>query len=290
MIKTEKSGTIYVFIAAVLFSVGGLCFKFIPWHALAINSARNILSIFIIGLFVLISKHKLKFNRTVFIGALCIAGTNNLFSLANKLTTAGNTIVLQFTAPIFVLIFTFLLFCVKPKKDDIIACIIVIIGLVFFVIDGLSTGNMLGNGLALLSGLSYAGVFMMKSSPDSDGLSSVLVGQLISVLIGFPFLLAVRETSPKILLAVAALGVFQLAFGYIFLTKGLETTPAITASLVTGIEPILNPLWVAIFYGEMLTPLSLVGAAIVFVTILIYNYRKAKVQPESEAGKTSQLS
>lgn len=287
MLKPEKAGIIYVFIAATLFSIGGLCFKLIPWHALAINSARNIISVLMIGVFILLTKHKFKFNRIVFIGALCIAGTNNLFSLANKLTTAGNTIILQFTAPIFVLILSFLLFGTKPKRDDIIACIMVLFGLVFFVLDGLSTGNMLGNGLALLSGLSYAGVFMLKSSPKSDALSSVAVGQLISVLIGLPFLLAPKEMSPKILLAVAVLGVFQLALGYIFLTKGLETTPAITASLVTGIEPILNPLWVAIFYGEMLTPLSLVGAGIVFVTIILYNYRKAKLQTLDQSGSTS---
>jgi drug/metabolite transporter (DMT)-like permease len=290
MLKPGKSGTIYVFIAAILFSIGGLCFKLIPWHALAINSARNILSVIIIVIFILLTKHKFKFNKTVLIGALCIAGTNNLFSLANKLTTAGNTIILQFTAPIFVLILSFLLYGAKPKKDDIIACVMVLLGLIFFVLDGLSTGNMLGNGLALLAGLSYAGVFMLESSPKSDALSSVVVGQFISVAIGLPFLLAPKEISPKILLAVAVLGVFQLALGYIFLTKGLETTPAITASLVTGIEPILNPLWVAVFYGEMLTPLSLAGAGIVFVTIIIYNYRKAKLQTPGQTGGTSCLS
>ena len=67
------------------------------------------------------------------------------------------------------------------------------------------------------------------------------------------------------------LGILQLGLSYVFLTKGLETTPPITASLISGIEPVLNPLLVAIFYGEMLTPLSLIGAAVVFLSVLTYN-------------------
>jgi drug/metabolite transporter (DMT)-like permease len=276
MTKAERNGTLYVFIAALLFSVGGLCFKVIPWHGLAINSARNMISIVVIGLFTISQKHKFKVNKTVLIGALCIAGTNNLFGLANKLTTAGNTIILQFTAPIFIIILSLIIFGTKPAKIDITACFLVLLGIGFFVVDGLSTGNMLGNGLALLSGLSYAGVFMLNSSPDSDPLSSVLIGQAVSILIGLPFLLAVTEFSANSLLAIFVLGFFQLGIGFIFLTKGLQTTSAITASLVTGIEPILNPIWVAVFYKEVLTPMSMAGAAIVFVTIITYNYKKAQ--------------
>lgn len=276
MAKAKKNGALYVFIAATLFSVGGLCFKIIPWHGLAINSARNMISIVVIGLFAISQKHRFKVNKTVLIGALCIAGTNNLFSLANKLTTAGNTIILQFTAPIFVIILGFFIFGTKPVKIDVIACALVLIGIGFFVVDGLSTGHMLGNGLALLSGLSYAGVFMLNSSSDSDPLSSVLIGQTTSVLIGLPFLLSVTDFSGGALFGIFILGFFQLGVGFIFLTKGLQTTSAITASLVTGIEPILNPLWVAMFYKEVLTPMSMAGAIIVFVTIIIYNYKKAQ--------------
>lgn len=284
MIKTGKAGTMYVFAAATLFSIGGLCYKIIPWHALAINSARNMIAAIIVFTFIKAIGHKIRFNRTVFIGSLCIAGTNNLFSLANKLTTAGNTIILQFTAPIFVILLSFLIFGAKPKKDDVIACALVLLGIGFFVVDGLSAGNMLGNALALISGLSYAGVFMMNSSKDSDPLSSVLIGQIYSVFIGLPFLLAVRAPTAPAVAAVVVLGVFQLGLAYVFLTKGLKTTSAITASLVTGIEPILNPLWVAIFYKEVFTPMSMAGAVIVFSTIIIYNYRKARAGKPPKEG------
>ena len=44
-----------------------------------------------------------------------------------------------------------------------------------------------------------------------------------------------------------------------------------TASLITGLEPIMNPLLVAAFYGERITALSVFGGVIVVLTVLAYN-------------------
>jgi drug/metabolite transporter (DMT)-like permease len=143
---------------------------------------------------------------------------------------------------------------------------------------------MLGNFLAIASGLSYAGVFMLNSFEQSDSLSSVLAGQCMSILIGLPFLLHVTEPTAIAIGAVLALGILQQGSAFVLLTKGLETTPAITASLITGIEPILNPLLVAVFYHEVLTPMSMVGAVIVFVTIILYNVQKGKQLPADAGG------
>lgn len=74
---------------------------------------------------------------------------------------------------------------------------------------------------------------------------------------------------------IVAFGVFQLTLAYIFMAKGLDEVPAVTASLTTAIEPILNPLLVAVFYHETVTPLSFVGAVIVIAAIVGYNVWKA---------------
>ena len=266
-------GTVFVLLSALCFSTGGLFMKLIPWNALAINSARNIFSVLLLAVFFRLSHHKLVINRTVLIGALAITGTNILYCLANKLTTAGNTIILQFTAPIWVMVFSSLLIKKKPGRLDIGAAVFVFAGVICFFVDSLSSGHLLGDVLALVSGVCYAGVFMLNAKPDSDSLSSVLLGMVLNFLTGLPFLIAQKPLSaePKELALVAALGIFQLGLSYIFLTKGLEITPPIRASLISGIEPVLNPVLVAVFYGEMLTPLSLLGAAIVFISILVYN-------------------
>ena len=134
---------------------------------------------------------------------------------------------------------------------------------------------MLGDFLAVLSGVAYAGVFMMNSFEKSDSLSSIFLGQSLSALTGIWFVFGETDFGVTAIGGILALGIFQLALAYIFMAKGLEEVPAVTASLTTAIEPILNPLLVAIFYHEMITPLSLIGAVIVVAAIVSYNVWKA---------------
>ena len=189
-LSAASRGAIYVFLSAVCFSIGGLFMKLIPWNGLAINSAMNIFSCLVLAAFFKISRHRLVINRTVIIGALAITGTNILYCLANKLTTAGNTIILQFTAPIWVMIFSSLLYKKKPGRLDLIAAAFVFTGVICFFVDSLSSGHMTGDLLALLSGVCYSGVFMLNSGADSDSLSSVLIGMVLNFLTGLPFLIA----------------------------------------------------------------------------------------------------
>ena len=272
----ENRGTLFVFLAAVFYSIGGLCIKVIPWNGMSINGGRTAIALVVIGAYLWVVKHPLRWNRWVALGALCVFSTNALFSVANKLTTAANTIVLQFTVPIFVMLFSALFFRKKPEKLDIAACAVVFGGIVFFFVDSLEMGGGLGNVLALLSGVTYAGVFLMNDMPDSDAISSVFWGDVLSAVTGLPFLLWETNFAPVTLFSLLILGVFQVAVAYILLTIGLKTTPPVTASLVSGIEPVLNPILVAVFYREEMGRFALVGAAIVILGVVSYNVLKIK--------------
>lgn len=271
MSAEERRGTLFVFLAAVLYSIGGLCIKLIPWNGLSINSARNMVSLAVVGGYVALTRGRLRWNRWVALGALCVCGTNILFSLANKMTTAANTIVLQFTAPIFVVLLTALFWRKRPQRLDVAACFLVTLGVVCFFIDSLEMGGMLGNALALVSGVTYAGVFLLNDLPDGDPISSVFWGDAISVVTGLPFLLGERTFTPTVIISVVALGAFQVGLAYVLMCIGLRTTPAVTASLISGIEPILNPVLVAVFYGEAVGGVAMAGAAIVVVSVVGYN-------------------
>ena len=273
----RHKGTLCVFLAALLYSIGGLCIKVIPWNGMSINSGRNLISLVVIGVYLLLTGHRPRFNRWIFLGALAICGTNTFFTLANKLTTAANTIVLQFTAPIFVIVLSLIFWRRRPGRMDLIACAVVVLGVLCFFVDSLEAGGMVGNVLALVSGLSYAGVFLLNDLPDSDPISSVFWGDVMSAVIGLPFLLQEREFTPTALTSLVILGAFQVGLAYILLTIGLRTTPAVTASLVSGIEPVLNPILVAVFYHERIGPLALVGAAVVIGGVVAYNVLRIKL-------------
>ncbi len=271
VLSARQRGTLCVFLAAVLYSIGGLCIKLIPWGGMAVNGGRTAIALVVIGAYLKLTHHKLRMNLWVLVGALAVCGTNILFSIANKLTTAANTIVLQFTAPIFVILFSVLFFGKKPQRLDVLACGLVLSGVLLFFVDSLSAGGTFGNILALLSGVSYAGVFLLNDMPDSDPISSVFWGDVISAAAGLPFVGYETDFSQNTLTALLILGVFQVALAYILMVEGLKTTPPVTASLVSGIEPVLNPILVAVFYHEMIGPVALVGAMIVVGGVVLYN-------------------
>ena len=269
--KLRRKGTAAMLCASFCFSLGGLFIKLIPWNPLAINGARNLIACCVIGLYIRLTHHRLKWNGTVFVGALCMAGVTTLFAIANKLTTAGNTIILQYTAPIWIIVFLFVFFGKKPGRREISAILIVLAGILCFFFESLSEGKLLGDVLALLSGIFYAGVFMLNEFEKGDALSSMFFGQLLCGVFLSPLVLRETQFGAQVLIPVILLGSVQVGLAYIFFSVGTRYTDPVTASIINALEPILNPLLVAVFYGERLGRLALIGAAIVICGIGWYN-------------------
>ena len=122
----------------------------------------------------------------------------------------------------------------------------------------------------------YAGVFMLNSFEKGDAISSVFFGQLLCGVFLSPLVMKETDFSMPVLVSVFFLGAVQVGLAYIFFTTGTKYIDPLTASIINALEPILNPVLVAIFYGERLGNLSLFGAAIVLCGILYYNIKEAK--------------
>ncbi len=272
----KRRSVLFVFLASVCFSTGGLFIKLIPWPALAINGARNLIGAAVIGTYLLITRHRIVFSSRVLTGALAMIGVTTFFTISNKLTTAANTIVLQFTAPVFVILMMAVFYHQKPRRLDVITCVLVMLGVVLFFVDGIRAGNLIGNITAVLSGVCYAGVFMMNTGENADAISSCFLGQLAAGLAMTPLCFGETDFTAQTLAAVIALGVIQVGGAYVLFSIGIKNTPPVTASLITGLEPIMNPLLVAVFYGETVSTLSIIGSVIVVCTIMVYNFLLAR--------------
>ena len=172
----DTRGTLMMLGASICFSLGGILLKIIPWNPFAINGVRNLIAACVIGLYIFFTRHRMKFNFTVFMGAVCMAGVTTMFAIANKLTTAGNAIVLQYSMPIWLILLMFLFFRKKPSRLEVITIALVLIGILCFFFDSLSTGRIAGDLIALFSGLFYAGMFMLNQFEKGDALSSMVIG------------------------------------------------------------------------------------------------------------------
>lgn len=280
--KKENKGLWLVLLGAIAFSLGGLFVKLIPWAPVATNGGRCIFSSLIIYLYIRISGHRIIVNKTVIAGAVFVAAMLVCYVASMKLTSAASAIVLEYTAPVFIIIFEALFFHSRPTKLDLIVCLIVFLGIILVVSGGSQNRTLIGDLLGLLSGIFYALTIMLNEFEGGDSLSSVLFGHMLTVLIGLPFIMKETDLTARTLLLVAALGIFQAGAGYTLLTVGLKHCEALSGSLVASIEPVLNPILVALFYGEYVSVNAVIGAIIVIGTICLYNIIRMKAADKEE--------
>ncbi len=252
-------------ITALLWSLGGLLIKWIPWNPMAIAGMRSAIAAVVMLLF----QRKMKFtwSRSQIGAAFFYAATVILFVTANKMTTAANAILLQYTAPIYVALFANFLLGEKTTGRDWLTIITALGGIFLFFLDNLSAGGWWGNMVAILSGVSFAGLALfLRKQKDGSPLESLFLGNILTVLIGLPFMFGSAPGATG-WLGLFLLGVFQLGFSYILYARAIKHVTALEAILIPVIEPILNPIWVLILLGETPGKWALVGGAVVLVSV-----------------------
>ncbi len=227
---------------------------------------------FIAGVFLVVTHRRLRFTfgRDQCLGAVGYAGCTVLFCIANKYTTAANAIVLQYTAPIWVALFGAWALGEKADGYDWAAIAAVLAGLICFFAGSLDLSHLFGNGIALLSGIFFAGMTLaMRRQRAGSAVESIILGNLLAFLVGLPAILSAPPLERRGWLALLALGVIQLGFAYRLYARAIREVTALEAVLLPVIEPILNPLWVLLALGEGPTGLALAGASLVLGAVTL---------------------
>lgn len=263
----KNKGNLYIFITAFLWSLGGVLVKLIPLNALAINGLRSIIALIFYILYD--REYKIKINKCIVLAALCLVGCNSLYVLANKLTTAANAIVLQYTAPIFVLILNSIYTKKLPSKEKVGVILLAFSGMVLFFFDQMNAGEMLGNIVAIMAGVCFAGVFFFNALEEGSSKDASKLAFLLSFLVSIPFYTDLDTLNLSGILALLALGIFQVGLAYVFFSKGIKLTSAVNSSLISLVEALMNPIWVFLFIGEMPSAFALIGGCIVLGAIIL---------------------
>lgn len=271
-------------VSALLWSSGGLLIKSVAWSAPAISAVRSLIAAATITLCYR-GALRFTFSRWQIAAAVAYAATTLLFVLANKLTTAANAILLQYTAPVFIALASPWVLGERIRRSDWLVIVLTLGGMALFFRDELSPEGMLGNLVAIASGVTFAALAIcMRKQKDGAPVESIVLGNLLGAALALPF---VRGPVPTIdsWLLLGALGVFQLGLSYIAYSAAMKHATAIDGGLVPMLEPILNPIWVLLFYGERPGPNALLGGAVVFsavglrTVISLWRDRSATVAP-----------
>ena len=273
-LSERRKAILFLALAAILWSTSGLFIKILDWQPLSILAARSFFAAIVF--LVYLRRIPMRFNLWQLLAAGMFILTQFLFITSTKLTTAANAIFLQYTAPIYVVLLAFWFLHEKPSRVDWLSMLIIFIGLTLFFGDKLSTEGFYGNLLAILSGVTSA-VMMVSFRAQKDGnpAESNLIAFLVTAAFGFPFVL--KETWTVVRWSILAfLGVFQIGFAFIFFTQGIKHIPALEANLIGTLEPVLNPIWVFLFYGESMGAYALIGGLVVLGGVLLSAVGSAK--------------
>lgn len=266
--------------AAFLFSTGGAAIKACSlsnWQVACFRSGIAAVAL----LLVLPEARRIWRPRTLLVG-VAYAATMVLYVSANKLTTAANTIFLQSTAPMYVLLLGPWLLRERVRRPDrlFMLCLGVGMALFFVGVDPPYTtapAPFEGNVLGALAGLSWAMTLIglrwlgrRGGEGDRSAEASVVAGNLIACVACMPMALPVASSPTFDWVLVGYLGVFQIGLAYIFLTRGVRRVPALETSLLILLEPVLNSMWAWLVHGEQPGPWSLTGCGIILLSTAVY--------------------
>lgn len=281
--QAKNKGILQMLLCALLWSMAGVMFKYIPWHPMAIAGARALFAGITVLVYIRLRRLPFIVNRqTLLTGtAMCLCCT--LFVLGNKMTTAANAIVLQYTAPVFLLLFSALFLHKKFRRMDVAAVLFTLFGIALFFFDQMDAGKLAGNLVSVAAGAAMGLMYMcMGEAEGAERYSSILICEILTCLIGLPFFPAgSMDFSFVPVLLIIVLGVFQLGLPYILYAMASESCPALACSLIAALEPLLNPLWVLLIYGEKPGVFALLGGSVVIVTITLWCIRGERDKTEA---------
>ncbi len=289
--------------AAALFSTGGAAIKATVLSGWQVACLRSGIAVAVLALWLVVARgSRPRFTPTVWLVAAVHGATMVLFVTANKLTTAASAIFLQSTAPLYLLLLSPWLLGEKVRARDLAYMLVLAVGLASFFVglepaSATAPAPLAGNLLGAIAGLTWAltviGLRWLGSrSPGAGGagasadVTAVLCGNLLASLATLPWALPIAA-EPRDWLVVLYLGALQIALAYIFLTIGTRRVPALEASLLLLLEPVLSSVWAWWFHGEMPGPWSLAGGALIVASTAVKTWLDARQGPPLAAAASS---
>lgn len=214
----------------------------------------------------------------VAIGA-CLFGAAASYYAAMELSSVSTAVVLMYTSPIYVLIFSVLFLGEKLTPVKVVGIVGMLIGCCFVSgIFGGFEGSFLGILLGLLAGVTYGGYSILAKIAMRRGgepMSTTLYGfagmAILALCTCHPFaIIPNMMQNPALLIPLSvALGVVTYVLPFFLYTIGLRDLPAGTASALGIVEPMAATVFSICLLGEKLTVLSAIGILLILGCVLL---------------------
>jgi drug/metabolite transporter (DMT)-like permease len=275
-------GRLLILSASILWSTSGAFVKYIGLPAANMAMYRCLVAAAFLLIYFSLQRKRPTFHPVMILMVICFATMNYTFVASLTLTSSANSIFLQYTAPLWMTLGSYLLLKEEVDRRTVVAVSGCLAG-VFIIVAGnreASSNEQWGMALGLAAGLFYAGVavslrFLREHDPCwlaflnhfGAGFSLLLIN-LVGVGFGqiSPDIFAL-PSEPTKMLALLAFGIFQMGLPYVLFARGLTGISPQEAGILTLIEPVLTPIWAFLIAGDIPTRPTMIGGAVLLVTL-----------------------
>jgi drug/metabolite transporter (DMT)-like permease len=201
--------------------------------------------------------------------ALASTGAMVCFIAAFFYAPVADVVFIYSAFPILTLLLSALLLRTAVHRIDVLCTVAVVGGMGLIVWGRSSLHSLLGAGLSLLATLLFALITIgIKRHPQAEMVKVTYVGTFIAALAMAPFS-NFGNTSTHDLVWLWLYGLLNVGAGFGLYLLGVRRLKAVLASLVCMIEIPLAPLWVYVFFGEVVSQQSLAGGAVIVLAVLV---------------------
>ncbi|MDR0354696.1 MAG: DMT family transporter [Deltaproteobacteria bacterium] len=298
MAISKRTSIFFLILAPVIWSTSSLLIKSVSWNSWAIAGWRSLVSAFFLWFcfqFVYPRSFSFDWSRANLLVALFYSVFGCLFAVSVKLTTAANAILMQYTAPIYIAFLAPIVLKERTPAKDWLFVAVMAGGMSLFFMNDLEVSGGRNDLLGLLAGMgggfAWGMVVMLLKKRGADGmpLSGLVLGNFITVIYCFPFMISVPSFALRDVGQVAALALISLGLGYIFYLLAIKQVTALEAALIPAIEPLLNPTWTFLFLQEVPGFWTIVGGFVVLGTVLLKAFLSAREEPAEKTPAEKEL-
>lgn len=257
---------------AILFSTGGSVVKLTALDGWEVACLRSLVAAVTLWLFMPGARRR--WSRRALLVGCAYAGALIGFVLSSKLTTAANAVFLTGTAPLYVALLAPILLGERWQWRDLVYMAVMAVGMLFCLTDAqprfvTAPDPALGNLVAISTGLFWALTVLglrwlaRDAGSDSEAPVAIVSGNVLAFLVCLPAALPFSPPTAQDVGIILFLGSIQIGLAYIIMAAAMRRVPALEASLILLVEPVLSALLAWAVHAEVPGPLAIVGALLI---------------------------
>ena len=281
-LSDQKKGSLMAFVAVMFITPDSLFIRLSNVETWSLVFYRGIIPFVLVFIGMLLI-YKLKFFNLLrsngyygFTYVLTFSVTNIAFVVSIQNTNVANTLIMIATAPMLSAILGSFFLKENPDKKTWVAIFITFFAALYIFYDSIKLGNFFGDILGFVAAMGLAvGAVIIRSAKKLNLVPSAVVGKLIIALFAMLFVKDYSLNNNDIYI-VPLMCVMCVAIPFVLVTIAPRFITAAEVNLFFLLETIIGPIWVWLIIKEQPTPETIVGGAIIVLTIATHSFLKLK--------------